>query len=393
MIRLLGVVAWALVASGCGDEVEADPLPIMDGGVDAIAIDAECVPRMRAPTMPATATAYADLCSRLLGVVPTADCGEGVRIPITVNGVEVFESPADNVCDHTGFKGECSPGSTLRRQQGQSLDGLPRPEVVWITFCRATGADPNRRLGSVQMIGHDLETGATCFFESPDAVGSPAQEEWVALDANGILAGVLPGPGAPDFDRAWVPPPGPCSQCHHNDPFIHNPWIDGARLPEDPTQPVLPEAATADSPYWVVGGPQWDLRTPHIDGNRCTTCHRVGMGTIDIFDLTGIIDINDIMPPMNPGTAADDLAALRACWRRGPNQTPGCHWVEPPGVYCGPSGSTERAREDGGDEAMGPPCMDDFDPGIPCMGTPADSACVFEGEWYWCEEGAWTNMK
>ena len=53
----------------------------------------ECVPRELAPAMPQTARGYAELCSRLLGEVPTADCGEGVRIPITVDGVEVLTAP------------------------------------------------------------------------------------------------------------------------------------------------------------------------------------------------------------------------------------------------------------------------------------------------------------
>ena len=375
---------------GCNEDTEIGLQA--DSGPSQSTAEPGCVPRERAPRMPATATAYAELCSRLLGQVPTADCGEGVRIPITVNGVEVFESPADNVCDHTGFKGECTPGSTIRRQTGVAADGSPRPEVIWITFCRSTGADPNRRLGSVQMIGHDAETGATCFFESPDAIGSEAQAEWVRLDENGVLAGVLPGPGDADFDRAWIPPPGPCATCHHNDPFIHNPWIDGARLPEDSTKPVLPELATAESPYWVVGGPDWDLRTPHIEGNRCTGCHRVGMGTVDIFDALGVLDVNDVMPPYDPGSEAGDFAALRDCWIQGPDNTPGCVWVDPPGAYCGTSGAGVD-REGDKETAESVPCPDDFDPSRPCMGSALETACTVNGEWYWCEAGRWTNQK
>jgi hypothetical protein len=296
-----------------------------------------CVPRDEAPGMPVSASSYAELCSRLLGEVPTADCGEGVRIPVTVNDIEVFETPPDNACDNTGFKGACDPGSTLRRQQGRTLNGDPRPEVVWITFCRAVNpAYASGGLGSVQMIGHDMDTGATCFFESPDAIGSQAQAQWVAMDADGILDGTLPGPGDPEFDDAWMPPPSdaPCAQCHHNDPFIHNPWIDGARLPDDPTQPVLPVLATPDSPYWIVGGPYWDLRTPHIEGNQCTSCHRVGTGTIDIFNLLGQIDVNDLMPPSAPGTMPDEVEALQQCWESGPDDATGCEWVNPPGAYC-----------------------------------------------------------
>ena len=331
--RHTSTLVTALVAcalNGCGS----------GGDAPATAVDsaAECVPRDLAPTMPSTATAYAELCSRLLGEVPTPDCGAGVRIPISVDGIEVFETPEDNRCDATGFKGTCDVGSTIRRQEGRSPDGVARPEVVWITFCRAI--DPmwgTEGLGSVQLIGHDKTTGATCFFESPDAVGINAQTEWVSLNEDGILDGELPGPDHPDFNRAFIPPPSPCSECHHNDPFIHNPWIDGARLPEDPAQSVLPNLAGPHSPYWVVGGPNWDLRTPHIEGNSCVSCHRVGMGTVDIFDLTGILDVNELMPPSDPGSRADDFAALRACWEMGPRDDNACEWVDPPGAYCPPN--------------------------------------------------------
>ena len=51
---------------------------------------------LHTPAMPQTARGYAELCSRLLGLVPTADCGEGVRIPITVDGVEVLIKTRDD---------------------------------------------------------------------------------------------------------------------------------------------------------------------------------------------------------------------------------------------------------------------------------------------------------
>jgi hypothetical protein len=154
------------------------------------------------------------------------------------------------------------------------------------------------------------------------------------MSGAGTLTGRLPAPGDPDFDEAFLPAPAPCSECHHNDPFIHNSWIDGARLPGDPSQPVLPVLATPTSPYWVVGGPDWDLRTPHIDGNTCVACHRMGTATVDLFESLGAIDINETMPPSDPGSARADLDALQACWADGPDDTPGCEWDNPPGAYC-----------------------------------------------------------
>ena len=44
-----------------------------------------------AENMPETASEYARMVESELGVVPTVDCGVGVRVPIHVDGVEVFE--------------------------------------------------------------------------------------------------------------------------------------------------------------------------------------------------------------------------------------------------------------------------------------------------------------
>ena len=201
MSTIYGIVLTILA---CSNEPTNSPVSTTNT-VQTATVD-ECVPRDKAPSMPATASAYAELCSKLLGEIPTADCGDGVRIPMYVDGVEVFETPADNQCDNAGFKGACDPGSTLRRQEGVSLTGDPRPEVQWVTFCRAL--DPTwgtGGLGSVQMIGHDTETGATCFFESPDSIGSNAQEQWVAMNADGVLDGQLPGPNETSYANAWVP--------------------------------------------------------------------------------------------------------------------------------------------------------------------------------------------
>ena len=50
--------------------------------------------------------------------------------------------------------------------------------------------------------------------------------------------------------------------------------------------------------------------------------------------------------------------------------------------------------DDGKDDAEDfpeTPCADDFDATQPCVGDAFTTACVFEGEWYWCDNGVWTN--
>ena len=271
-------------------------------------------------SMPASARAYAAMCELELGVAPTVDCGAGVLLPITVDGVEVFDDPGLHECD----------GSSLQRYQAKHADGTPKPDAVWVSFCRHDGRDDVVNFDmpdSVQLIGYNYETGATCFFESGD------NRPWTSVDEKNRLLGVLPGPDDPKFDQAYTVPGVQCVRCHQADPFNHNPWINGARLPEDPRQPVLPVIPGNNAPYYVVGGPDWDMRTIHIEGNGCLGCHRIGMETL--AEYTGDFwDPNEHMPPHDPGSLAADYEELVACWTNGPENTPGCDWVIPPAGEC-----------------------------------------------------------
>ena len=157
------------------------------------------------------------MCELELGVAPTVDCGAGVLFPITVGGVEVFEDPGLHECDAASLQiGDCMPGSSLQRHEGRNADGTPRPDAVWVSFCRHDGRDDVVNFDmpdSVQLIGYNYDTGATCFFESGD------NRPWTYVDENNRLLGVLPGPDEPEFDRAYTVPGVECVGCHQADPF------------------------------------------------------------------------------------------------------------------------------------------------------------------------------
>ena len=313
----------------------------------AFAQDA-CVPGGKVLTMPDTASEYAAMCMPHVGVPPTIDCGAGVRIPIHVDGTEVFESPGYRECDTPDFKGNCNVGSRIGRVQGKAADGSRLDDVVWAYLCRSAGRELfERGIASVQMIGHNKTTGATCFFESPDGKGDLTQADYLHFDDDGLLAGKLPGPDSPDFDKAWIPPPDgvQCTQCHQNNAFLHDPWIDGARLPSNPGEPVLPGWVDPEAPYWVVGGTDWDLRTPHIEGNACLDCHRAPTRTARLLEA-GQVHVNEFMPPRKPGSLKADYAALLACHDDGAGNTPGCDWMVPPGGGC-PGGIVAGSGDDG----------------------------------------------
>ena len=77
-----------------------------------------------------------------------------------------------------------------------------------------------------------------------------------------------------------------CVQCHQSGPFIHDPFMDSARDPDDPGRPVMPEITGRDVPYYVVGGSGWDMRTIRIEGNRCLGCHSAPMEISQIFEAS-----------------------------------------------------------------------------------------------------------
>ena len=142
------------------------------------------------------------MCELELGVAPTVDCGAGVLLPITVGGVAVFEDPGLHECDKASLQiGDCMPGSSLQRYEAGNADGTPRPDAVWVSFCRHDGRDDVANFDmpdSVQLIGYNYDTGATCFFESGD------NRPWTHVGENNRLLGVLPGPDDPAFDRAYT---------------------------------------------------------------------------------------------------------------------------------------------------------------------------------------------
>ncbi len=274
---------------------------------------------------PRTAFEYAKMVEPELGVPPRVDLGESVEIPIYVDGVQRYGDLGVS-CDNPTLIGKGTmSGSTLQRYEGQTADGELLPDVVWVSFGRNGGVYGDQVYGSVQMIGYNKRTGATAFFESSDKIAP-----WVRLDEGTLrMRGVMPWIDEPEeFNRAFVPPGNTqCVACHQADPFITDSFINAAKIPgtEKNVVPILNQ----DSPYYVIGGENWDMRTIHIEGNGCFDCHRVGMSTVELFMGNGW-DPNEHMPPFDPGSLEEDFRELLAAWIKGPEQVPGAEWIIPP---------------------------------------------------------------
>ena len=277
---------------------------------------------------PDTAREYAAMCEPHLGVPPSFELSDGVTVPTTVDGVEQELPVPNHSCDCPSLQsGICQPGSTIMRFTGRTREGVELPEVVWVLFARNEGGFGSEKVSlGIQMIGYNMKTGATGFFP-----GAPFITSLDASDPNNFPAkGSVPSSDEPAFDEYYHPPKGfQCVECHQNDPFVHNPYIDAARLPSNPEEPVVPVLEGPNPPYFVIGAPHWDMRTIHIEGNGCLDCHRIGMRTLEEF-IDDRWDPNDHMPPGDPGSLSDDLKQLLDAWVNGPENTPGCDWIVPP---------------------------------------------------------------
>ncbi|MFP6598450.1 MAG: hypothetical protein VCC01_13405 [Candidatus Hydrogenedentota bacterium] len=324
-VFLAAVLAVNLKMIGLAAEVDQQPK-------DTNGIWDNYMPENNSYGTKSTPIEYAKMIEPELGVPPLVDCGTGVEIPIYVSGEVTIGNPGLHGCDNPSLQvGDCMPGSSLQRHEGITADGTPLPHVVWVSFCRHDGRDTDEYdvPDSVQLIGYNTVTGATAFFESGD------NKKWTYIDAaTNRLMGKLPGIDNPDaFNEAYrTPGRVQCIACHQNDPFVHNPFIDAAKLPSDPSQTVVPGTAgrkTSNPPYYVIGGRDWDMRTIHIERNGCLKCHRIGMKTLEEFMADGWHP-NNHMPPKNPGSLSKDFQDLVDCWKKGPENTPGCDWVVPP---------------------------------------------------------------
>lgn len=249
---------------------------------------------------PDTAVEYAKMVESALGVPPQVDLSKAIEIPLYVNGVKTLGELKE--CDNPTLlgKGVTMSGSMIQRYEGKTAAGQPLPDVVWVAFARHA---TKNILGSVQMIGYNKKTGATAFFESCDAI-----HPWVHADPETTcLTGVMPCIDQPqEFNKAYrVPGNVQCVQCHQNEPFITDSFINAAKIPGT-NESVVPFLGR-DAPYFVIGGDNWDMRTIHIEGNACFECHRVGMATMELFMRNGW-DPNKHMPPHDPGSLANDVS-------------------------------------------------------------------------------------
>jgi hypothetical protein len=241
---------------------------------------------------PGTALYYAYECEAELGPLPHFSCLDCIEIPITQKGVRVTEDV--DWCDNPAIFGDpCQVGNRVGRVQGMHENGDPRPEVSFLMFCRD---------GGIGVIGHNSETGATCFF---------------SIKEGGVNAyGFIPGPRDPGYDDAWQSPQvvadDHCVSCHMADPFLHTPWIDQVKDPKNPSDTLVPMTGSLASPYFVVGDEFYQPAVGKLLRNDCTRCHRGQCSSMFNGNLEDLYVPGSFWEDHYDETMAEDLEALKA---------------------------------------------------------------------------------
>ncbi len=247
--------------------------------------------------------AYARACVAEMGDIPffekigeddwgTYSCLDSTPIPMVVtdeNGHSTFPQESVDKCDNPQFiYNSCEPNAVNGQTNGPRVASRANDQGThWVLLCRKAKSEEGE-YNDVAMIGHNPYTGKTCYFQNAlynrtdgvhvphpaDEKDSPASPQ----QSNSLWSGIQGGYGSGIQ----------CVDCHDADPFIHSPWIDGAK--DANGDPIIPKMGITDgfaqgfneSPYTLVDleGQGWTM-PKHItspEAAACTKCHRMGDG-------------------------------------------------------------------------------------------------------------------
>ena len=247
--------------------------------------------------------AYAQACVSQLGEIPffekiedgdykTFNCLDATPIPTTVtqtNGEVSFPETQSNACDHPQFiYNSCEPNAVDGRTNGPRVTRAVNAQgTYWVLLCRKAKTEEGS-YNDMAMIGHNPYTGKTCYFQNglyvktdglnithpADEIDSTTSPQQSAHIWSGIQGGI--GSGIE------------CVKCHDSDPFIHTPWIDGAK--DANGDPMVPKMGIHDglalgfneAPYSLIDleGQGWTMpkQLTSPEAAACTKCHRIGDG-------------------------------------------------------------------------------------------------------------------
>ncbi|HEY5926761.1 MAG TPA: PPC domain-containing protein [Kofleriaceae bacterium] len=235
--------------------------------------------------------AYGERCVGELGEIPffektgegeysTYDCLESTEIPLEVTNADgTVTKPREGTvskCDNPQYIYDlCEAGPRVASRTNEQ-------GTRWVLLCRKSiGGYASNKYNDIAMIGHNPFTGKTCFFQNAlysktdgGKVPHPADKE----KSDNLWSGVHGGVGSGIQ----------CATCHDADPFIHTPWIDGAKDAQG--RPVIPKMGidadlalgANDTPYSIINskGQGWTYEKQLVssEASACLKCHRMGSG-------------------------------------------------------------------------------------------------------------------
>jgi mono/diheme cytochrome c family protein len=238
-----------------------------------------------------SAQEYGVRCVAELGEIPffektgeqeygTYDCLESTPIPMTVTAADgSIKAPMEGTepkCDAPQFIYDlCEAGPRVAQRTNDQ-------GTRWVLLCRKSkGGYSSNQYNDIAMIGHNPFTGKTCFFQNAlyqktdgGKIPHPADKE----KSTNLWSGVHGGEGSGIQ----------CANCHDADPFIHTPWIDGAK--DQAGRPIIPKMGidadmalgALDTPYAIINlkGQGWKMPKQIVsqEANACLKCHRMGDG-------------------------------------------------------------------------------------------------------------------
>jgi hypothetical protein len=168
------------------------------------------------------------------------------------------------------FTGSCRQGSRLGR--------IREGDVAFYWICRDPYLDLEGSVlyEDVAAIGHNLRTGATCFWDDVD--DTTHDDDLPSFDLADVTKPVLE-----EFVGRVNPVDGSvCVGCHDHDPFLYTPYLQSIEWQS---------LAADDGPYSLVAleGSLRATGTKHLvspEAAPCTSCHRIGSaGTCERFAL------------------------------------------------------------------------------------------------------------
>ncbi|MCI5086006.1 MAG: hypothetical protein MRY67_08805, partial [Rhodovulum sp.] len=133
---------------------------------------------------------YAQACKQAVGDLPPISCAEGVPVPITVDGHTPSSYSKDMTCDRPGLlangdnsDGQCVPYSRILNLSNDTM------QVSVMCRQKTIRDETSSTYDEIDVIAHNPQTGATCWFMAKDE------------EAGGVSGENVPSPteGQADF--------------------------------------------------------------------------------------------------------------------------------------------------------------------------------------------------